>query len=246
MKISIITVCYNSAATVEDTIRSVASQTYGDIEYIVVDGNSHDATVDIIKKYPDTVSHWISEPDKGLYDAMNKGIAMATGDYVGILNSDDTFHETKTIEKIAAFLQSNHVDACTGDILQHRNGKTIRRYSSKRWNPEKLKIGFMPPHPAVFFKRKLFDDLGVYILGYKIAADYELIIRYFLKHKITWKYSGVITTSMATGGASSSGISSYRTITSEVGQAFNGNQIDFSPFKVKYRIVWKLIGFLQK
>lgn len=246
MKISIITVCYNSAATVEDTIRSVASQTYCDIEYIVVDGHSHDATVDIIKKYPETVSQWISEPDKGLYDAMNKGIAMATGDYIGILNSDDTFHETKTIEKIAAFLQSNPVDACTGDILQHRNGKTIRRYSSKRWNPEKLKIGFMPPHPAVFFKRKLFDDLGVYILGYKIAADYELIIRYFLKHKITWKYSGVITTSMATGGASSSGISSYRTITSEVGKAFTGNQIDYSPFKVKYRMIWKLIGFLQK
>ncbi|KQS93222.1 glycosyltransferase family 2 protein [Chryseobacterium sp. Leaf394] len=246
MKISIITVCYNSAATVEDTIRSVASQTYDNIEYIIVDGNSVDSTVDIIKKYPETVSHWISEPDKGLYDAMNKGIAMATGDYVGILNSDDVFYEAQTIEKIADFLRSNAVDACTGDILQHRNRKILRKYSSKRWHPEKLKIGFMPPHPSIFLKRQLFDNLGVYIVGYKIASDYELIIRYFLKHKITWKYSGVITTSMAMGGASSSGLTSYRTITSEVGQAFTGNQIEYSPLKVKYRVVWKLIGFLQK
>lgn len=246
MKISIITVCYNSEATLEDTIKSVASQTYRDIEYIIVDGNSKDSTVDIIKKYPKVVSQWISEPDKGLYDAMNKGIAMASGDYMGILNSDDTFYEKETIEKVVAFLQENPLDACTGDIVQHKNGKLIRRYSSKNWNPEKLKIGFMPPHPSIFFRKNLFKQYGDYVLGYKIASDYELIIRYFIKHKISWKYSNIITTSMAVGGASSSGLSSYHIITEEVRKAFTSNDISYSPFKVKYRAVWKLLGFLKK
>lgn len=246
MKISIITVCYNSAATIEETIKSVESQNYSNFEYIIVDGNSKDSTKEIIEKYNHVITRWISEPDKGLYDAMNKGIAMATGDYIGILNSDDTFYEKETLTKIADFLMKNPVDACTGDIVQHKNGKIIRKYSSKNWNPEKLKIGFMPPHPSIFFKKELFSKLGDYVLGYKIASDYELIIRYFLKHKISWKYSGIITTSMAVGGASSSGMSSYHIITDEVGKAFKSNQIGYFPFKVKYRMVWKLLGFLKK
>ena len=246
MKISIITVCYNSEATLEDTIKSVAAQTYDDIEYIIIDGNSKDNTLKIIEKYPDVVTKWISESDKGLYDAMNKGIAMATGDYIGILNSDDTFYEPQTLEKVVEFLKMNHLDACTGDIVQHKNGRIIRRYSSKNWTPEKLKIGFMAPHPSIFFKRSLFEKYGDYTLGYKIASDYELIIRYFLKKEISWKYSNLITTSMAVGGASSSGMSSYHTITEEVGKAFKANNIEYSPFKVKYRIVWKFMGFLNR
>lgn len=245
MKISIITVCYNSASTLESTIKSVASQTYDDIEYIIVDGNSIDETLKIIKKYPNTITKWISEKDKGLYDAMNKGVGMATGEYIGILNSDDTFYEPQTVEKIAAFLQTMSVDACIGDIVQHKNDRVVRRYSSKRWCPHKLKIGYMPPHPSIFFRRKLFDDFGGYLLGFKIASDYELIIRYFLKNRISWKYSGIITTYMSVGGASSSGMSSYRTITNEIGKAFKINNIDYSQFKVKYRIVWKLLGFLK-
>ncbi len=246
MKISIITVCYNSEATLEDTIKSVAAQTYQDIEYIIVDGNSKDGTLNIIKKYPDTVTKWISEQDRGLYDAMNKGIAMATGDYIGILNSDDTFYEPQTLEKVAEFLKNNNIDACTGDIIQHKNGRIVRRYSSKKWTPEKLTIGFMAPHPSIFFKRSLFKKYGDYTLGYKIASDYELIIRYFLKYAISWKYSGIITTSMMVGGASSSGMSSYHIITEEVGKAFKANDIKYSPFKVKYRMVWKIFGFLNK
>jgi glycosyltransferase involved in cell wall biosynthesis len=246
MKISIITVCYNSEKTLEETIKSVAAQTYQDIEYIIVDGNSKDNTLNIIKKYPDTVTKWISEQDRGLYDAMNKGIAMATGDYIGILNSDDTFYEPQTLEKVAQFLSIHPIDACVGDIIQHMNGRIIRRYSSKNWSPKKLKIGFMPPHPSIFFKRSLFDQYGSYTLGYKIAADYELIIRYFLNKEISWKYSDLITTSMAVGGASSSGMSSYHIITKEVGKSFKANNIDYSPFKVKYRWVWKLLGFLKK
>jgi glycosyltransferase involved in cell wall biosynthesis len=246
VKISIITVCYNSEATIEETIKSVQAQTYKNFEYIIIDGNSKDSTTDIIRSYPDVVSEFISEPDAGLYDAMNKGITKAKGDYIGILNSDDTFFEPETIEKVAKFLQETDVDACTGDIIQHNNGKLVRKYSSKNWQPDKLKIGFMPPHPSLFFKAELFKKFGVYTLGYKIASDYELIIRYFLKHEILWKYSGITTTSMSVGGASSSGISSYRIITKEVDKAFKDNNIKYSPFKVKYRFVWKIFGFLKR
>ena len=247
MKITIITVCSNSASTLEKTILSVANQTYATIEYIIVDGNSKDNTLAIIQKHEDKITQWISEPDKGLYDAMNKGIAMATGDLIGILNSDDTFYSSKVIEEIVAFHSKNDRDASIGNIVQHQeNGKIVRKYSSKFWNPEKLTIGFMPPHPSIFFKRELFDKFGKYDLGFVIGADYELITRFFLKNKITWKYSGITTTNMLVGGLSSSGASSYQLITEEIQKALSMNGILYSPLKIKMRFLWKLIGFLKR
>jgi glycosyltransferase involved in cell wall biosynthesis len=247
MKVSILTVCYNSANTLEKTINSVANQTYKNIEYIIVDGNSKDNTLQIVKNNESKISKWISEPDKGLYDAMNKGIELATGDLIGILNSDDTFNSNTIIEEIVNFHQQNDVDASIGNIIQHKeNGKVVRLYSSKYWNPEKLKIGFMPPHPSIFFKRGLFYKYGNYDLGFKIGADYELISRFFLKNRISWKYSGITTTAMLVGGLSSSGSSSYKLITKEIQKALIMNGIFFSPLKIKMRFFWKLIGFLRK
>ncbi|MCF8320857.1 MAG: glycosyltransferase [Flavobacterium sp.] len=247
MKITIITVCYNSVATLEKTILSVAGQTYSDVEYIIVDGDSKDGTIALIEKNEDKITNWISEPDQGLYDAMNKGIAMATGEIVGILNSDDTFYSDKVLADIAKFHQTNSIDASVGNIIQHKdNGKVVRVYSSKYWNPQKLVIGFMPPHPSIFFKRELFDHLGNYKLGFIIGADYELITRFFLKEKITWKYSGITTTAMLVGGLSSSGTGSYKLISNEIQTALNMNGITFSSFKIKMRWVWKLLGFLNK
>jgi glycosyltransferase involved in cell wall biosynthesis len=247
MKISIITVCYNSANTLEKTIISVADQTYKEIEYIIVDGNSVDDSVSIIKKYENTISKWISEPDNGLYDAMNKGISMATGDIVGILNSDDTFHSSTVLEEIANFHSKYYIDASLGNIVQHNEkGKLVRLYSSKNWCPEKLKIGFMPPHPSIFFKRELFDSYGKYELDFTIGADYELITRFLLKEKISWKYSGIMTTAMLVGGLSSSGASSYNLITREIQKALTMNGIVFNSFKIKKRWVWKIFGFLNK
>lgn len=247
MKISIITICYNSAATLEKTILSVAGQSYKDIEYIVVDGNSSDGTLELLKKHQNTISQWISEADKGLYDAMNKGIAMATGDVIGILNSDDTFYSKTVIEQIAGFHVNNTIDASVGNIMQHSaRGKLVRIYSSKYWTPEKLKIGFMPPHPSIFFKATLFSKYGNYDLGFIIGADYELITRYFLKNKIIWKYSGITTTAMLIGGLSSSGAASYKLITKEIQKALLMNGITFSPFKIQFRFFWKIIGFIKK
>lgn len=247
MKISIITVCYNSAATIEKTILSVAGQTYANFEYIIIDGNSNDGTVKIIKKHEDKIHKFISEPDKGLYDAMNKGIDLATGDLIGILNSDDTFFSNTVLASIADFHTKNTIDASVGNIMQHKeNGKVVRVYSSKYWSPEKLRIGFMPPHPSIFFKRALFDSFGFYELGFIIGADYELISRFFLRENISWKYSGVTTTAMLIGGLSSSGASSYNLITTEIQKALLINGITFSPFKIKMRFIWKTIGFLRK
>lgn len=247
MKVSIITVCYNSEATLLKTFVSVNKQTYSNIEYIVVDGGSTDSTLQLIKENQSRITQWISEPDKGLYDAMNKGIAMATGVVVGILNSDDTFNNDDVLSEIAKFHQQHNIDASVGNIVQSKpDGKLVRLYSSKNWKPEKLKIGFMPPHPSIFFKRDLFEKFGFYPLDFTIGADYELITRFFLKHQISWKYSGVTTTNMLVGGLSSSGTSSYTLISKEIQKALQMNGISFSPLKIKMRFIWKIIGLLNK
>lgn len=246
-KLSIITVCYNAEKTIRNTIESVLQQKEADIEYIVIDGHSKDGTMRIVYEYKDHISRIISEPDKGLYDAMNKGIALATGDFIGILNSDDTFFDDETIKKITEFLTLNKdVDAIIGDIIQHNGKKILRRYSSKKWTPEKLKIGFMPPHPSIFFKKDLFQKFGDYNLKYSISADYELITRFFLKHKISYKYSGVLTTSMLRGGASSSGLKSYNRITQQVSALLKENGISYSPTMIQLRFIWKIFEFIRK
>ena len=246
MRISIITVCFNSSKTIEKTFQSVQNQTYNDIEYIVIDGKSKDGTIKIIENHKEIISKYISEKDKGLYDAMNKGIALATGDIIGILNSDDIFVDDQVLEKVAEFHLKNTIDASVGNIVQFNElGKEVRKYSAKNWNPEKLKIGFMPPHPSIFIKRKLFHEFGNYHLDFIIGADYELIIRFFLNHKISWKFSNITTTAMLIGGLSSSGISSYQIISKEIRKALFRNNINFSYFKIQLRGFWKIIEFFK-
>ena len=246
MKISIITICFNSSKTIEKTFQSIKNQLYQNIEYIVVDGGSSDDTLKIIKNYNSCISNYISESDKGLYDAMNKGIALATGDIIGILNSDDVFSDVFVLENIAKFHQENDIDASIGNITQfNESGKTVRKYSSKNWIPENLKIGFMPPHPSIFFKRKLFEKYGNYHLDFISGADYELIVRFFIKHQVSWKYSGITTTAMLRGGISSSGYKSYKLISREIKKALELNNIKFYYFKVLLRVIWKLNGFLK-
>ena len=240
MKISIITVSFNSSKTIEKTFKSIQCQSYKNIEYIVIDGGSNDGTLKIIEDYKSVITKYISEPDNGLYDAMNKGIDLATGEIVGILNSDDIFTDFRVIEEIVQFHIENQIDASIGNITQFNGlGKTVRRYSSINWKPEKLKIGFMPPHPSIFLKRELFEKYGNYNLDYIIGADYELIIRFFLKHTISWKFSNITTTAMLKGGISSSGVSSYILITKEIIRALSRNDIKFNILKIYLRGFWK-------
>lgn len=246
MKISIITVCFNSVQTIAQTIQSVAEQTYPDIEYIIVDGGSTDGTIDIIKQNENIISKWISEPDKGLYDAMNKGINLATGEYIGIINADDVFYDRNVIEKVEDFLRLHKLDASIGNIIQFKPAsKVIRKYNSQSWKPEKLSIGFMPPHPSIFIKRSLFNLYGNYVLNLKIGADYELITRFFLKNKIHWKYLDLITHKMLMGGLSSSGLKSYNQVTNDICAALSMNEIKFNMWKIKLRAVWKIFEFFK-
>jgi glycosyltransferase involved in cell wall biosynthesis len=241
VKLSLITVSYNSELTIRDTLESVKNQSNRDLEYIVIDGGSTDGTIEILKDYSNIIDKIISEPDKGIYDAMNKGIEIATGDIVGILNSDDTFYSNTVINEVISFHKKNKVQASIGNISQYtKRGKLIRLYCSDSWVNKDLRLGIMPPHPSIFFEKKLFDLYGNYSLNYKIAADYELIVRFFLKQKVVWKYSNIHTTKMLTGGASSSGIISYIKITMEIIKLLKHNEVRFFKPNIFFRFIFKL------
>ncbi len=248
MKVSIITVVYNAVETLEKSILSVISQGYSNIEYIIIDGGSTDGTIEIIEKYKSKISYFISEKDKGLYDAMNKGIIACSGEIIGILNADDTFFSNNTIQKIVDFYNSSsEIEACIGDVVQHdENGKIRRYYSSKNWNPNKLRYGFMPPHPSIFIRKELFKKYGLYSLNYKIGADFEMVVRYFLKNNVKWKYHGRITTKMLIGGLSSSGIQSYKLISKEIKKSLKENEIKFISLFIDLRFLWKIYELIIK
>jgi glycosyltransferase involved in cell wall biosynthesis len=218
MKISLITVSYNSAATIKDTIESVLSQDYKNIEYIIVDGNSKDHTLDIIKSYGNRIK-WLSEPDKGIYDAMNKGIKMATGDVIGILNSDDFYSSNEVVSKVARSFEVENTDAIFGDLVfvnPDNLNRVVRTYSSKGWHPGKFAWGFMPAHPTFYVRKEFYGLYGLYKTDYKIAADYELLIRFLYVHKLRYRYLPLSMVTMRKGGVSSNGIRSNVILNREI------------------------------
>ena len=203
MKISIITITFNSAKTLPRTLASVQSQTYSDIEHIIVDGASTDGTREMIESYAakHTNVRWVSEKDDGIYNALNKGIRMATGDVIGFLHSDDVLFSPDSIEHIAAALETQEADVVYGDLLYCRGNKVIRRWKSNDYNPCSLKYGWMPPHPTVYVRREVYKQVGEYDEWFRIAADYDMILRIF---KTGYKsyYLPEILVCMETGGAS--------------------------------------------
>lgn len=247
MKISLITITYNSDKTLADTIRSVISQTYPNIEYIIVDGASKDNTVSIIKEYEPLFNSrmkWISEPDKGLYDAMSKGIRMATGDIVGILNSDDFFTSNDILQKVAdTFLKDTKLDAVYGDVhFVHPSNlnKCVRYYSSKVFKRSLMKLGFMPAHPSFYIRKECFEKYGMYKTDYKIAADFEFLLRVIYKAKIKTQYLPVDMVTMRTGGASTSGIDSHKRIMKEHLRAFRENGLYTNSLLLSLRYIYKV------
>ena len=251
MKISLITITYNSEKTLADTIQSVLNQTYTDIEYILVDGASKDNTVSIIKQYEPLFEgrmKWISEPDKGLYDAMNKGIRMATGDIVGILNSDDFFTSNEILQKNAnAFLKDTKLDAVYGDVhfVNPDNlNKSVRYYSSKVFKRSLMKLGFMPAHPSFYIRRECFEKYGLYKTDYKIAADFEFLLRVIYKERIKTQYLPIDMVTMRTGGASTSGLESHKRIMKEHLRAFCENGIYTNRILLSLRYVYKIIELI--
>ena len=250
MKISIITVAYNSCSFIQHTIESVLAQTYPNIEYIVIDGGSKDNTVDIIKEYEPKFNgrlRWISEKDKGMYDAMNKGIRLATGDVIGILNSDDFYHRNDVIAEIAKGFNDKNVQATFADVrFVHPTNldKTVRYYSSKNFSPNRFRFGFMPAHPSFFTYKKNFETYGYYQTDYKIAADYELLTRFLYTHQLKYKYLPLDVMKMRTGGMSTASWKSNVILNKEIVRACKENGIYTNLFilSLKYFVkVFELI-----
>jgi len=247
MKISIITVCFNSENTIEDTLKSIQSQTYQNIEYIVIDGGSSDSTNEIISRYDSIVSLHISEKDRGLYDAMNKGIKLATGDVVGILNSDDVFHNDTVVEKIVlGFEVDDMIDAVYSDIVytSHRClDEIVRLYSSKFFTNKRIKYGLMLPHPSFYVKKTIFDKLGYYKLNYRVAADFELLAR-FLVNNVVSKRLNIISVRMRQGGVSSNGFLWRIHQNFEIVRACKENKIYTNILLVSLKIPIKLFSYV--
>ena len=247
MKISIITVCYNSEEHLQETIESVLKQSYHNIEYIVVDGGSKDKTLDIIKSYHGKINHWISEPDNGIYDALNKGIRMATGDVVGIINSDDYFHRSDAIEKVAECLKENKAESVFADIIfvQRENPeKHVRYYSSRSFKPWKMRFGFMPAHPTFFTYKRNFEKYGFYDTSFKIAGDFEIMVRMFLKHKVSFQYIPMDMMKMRTGGVSTRSLKSTFIINKENLKALRENGFYSNYLFLFSRYVIKVFHYL--
>jgi glycosyltransferase involved in cell wall biosynthesis len=229
MKVSIITVCYNSSQYIRSAIDSVLSQAYADIEYIIIDGGSDDGTLKIVKQFAGKIQHIVSEPDKGIYDAMNKGVALATGDIIGVLNSDDFYpHKNVISDVVDVFKRNADIDLLLGnvDFVAAENLiKPVRTYSSFKFSPWKMRFGFMPAHPAAFIKRSAYQEIGLYKLGYKIAADFDMFIRMLVQHKFKYAKLDKTLVRMRMGGVSTSGFKSYWVSSKEMVRSLEENGV---------------------
>jgi len=229
LKISIITVSFNSVITIRDTIESIVNQDYNNIEYIVIDAGSKDGTLDIIKEYEDHISFYISEDDNGIYDGMNKGIAAATGDIIGILNSDDFYPNSFVISNVSRTFEKEGCDAVYGDLVYVKFfdiDKIFRYWQSGEYTVKKIKNGWMLPHPTFFVKKKLYEKYGYYNTDLKMAADYEMILKLLYKYNIKVFYIPMILVKMRMGGASNSSILNRIRANKEDGLAWTKNQLN--------------------
>lgn len=253
MKISIITATYNSEKTLATTIDSVLRQTHNDIEHIIVDGGSSDSTIEIARSYADRYGGGrlkiISEPDNGIYDAMNKGLAMATGDIVGILNSDDFFTTPTVVEKLEReFRHDATLEAVYGDIAYVDPGdinRVVRYYSSESFRRWKMRMGFMPAHPSFYCRREIYDRFGNFDLDFKVAADFENLLRLIYRGRISTRYIPMNFVTMRTGGASTRGFASHKSIMRDHLKAYRKNGVTFGPYLDWLRYPHRLLELLS-
>lgn len=247
MTISIITITYNSAKSLQRALDSVQSQHYKDIEHIIVDGASTDGTKDLIaayaKQHPNV--RWVSEKDDGIYNALNKGIRMATGDVIGFLHSDDVLYSSDSIGHIAAAFGDETVDVVYGDLQYCNGGKVVRRWKSNEFNPSALKYGWMPPHPTVYVRRKVYEQVGEYDEWFRISADFDMMIRIF-KAGYRSKYIPEVLVSMETGGASNKNTKARLSKTQEDYIVLKKNNVGAGYLTVACKQLRKVRQFLRK
>jgi glycosyltransferase involved in cell wall biosynthesis len=247
--ISIITVVYNNEKDIRNAIESVLDQNYEYIEYIVIDGGSDDGTIDVINEYRDHISVFISETDNGIYDALNKGISHSSGDFIAILHSDDLFCNSRVVSNIANKIsQSSRLELYFSDmvIVDRASDKVLRYYTASFFKPWMLRIGYMPPHPTCFIKKKLFDEFGLYSLDYKIASDFDFLVRIFFGREIKWSYLNQVTVKMKQGGISNSGFWSKKLIINEIHQSLKLNGVRSLRIIQLMRYLVRLKEFMTK
>jgi glycosyltransferase involved in cell wall biosynthesis len=230
MKISVITVAFNSAKTIVDTLMSVATQTHPDIEHLIIDGASSDDTVEIVRMHARTQTRLISESDRGIYDAMNKGIALASGEVIGFLNSDDFYANASVLAKIADAFQDSAVDACYGDLVyvNQDNSRVVRYWKSKPFKKGDFAKGWCPAHPTFFIRKSTLQRFGLFDLSFKLAADFEFMLRYLESGAIKAVYIPHVLVFMRLGGVSNQ---SYRNVwkqNKEIFMALQKNKVSFS------------------
>ena len=247
MKISIITVVWNNERTIKNCIDSILSQTYQNIEYIIVDGKSTDRTVEIINSYGEKISKFISEKDKGIYDAMNKGISMASGEIIGILNSDDFYTDEKTI--IANEFITKNIDATFSDLdyvsFENEN-KITRKWRSTPYYENAFINGWHPAHPTFFVRKEIYDKYGNFDLDFAISADFEIMLRFIEKYKIKTSYIPKVLVKMREGGASNQSIKNILKGNANVRKAFHKNEIKLDPLYTPKRLFKKVIQKIKK
>ncbi len=249
MKVSIITVTYNSASTIRDTIESVITQDYSNVEHIIVDGASKDNTMNIIKSYGDKISRIISEPDKGIYDAMNKGIKAATGNIIGILNSDDFYTTTNVISRIVAeFMSDKTIDGVYSNLYyvkQDDPSIIVRHWISNPFKQRSFFRGWHPPHPTLYLKKEVYEKFGIFNLDLPLAADFELMLRLFEKYNIRTKYIDYTSIKMRLGGATSKNWTNIKNQNFECMKAFKINGFKAPVLYPIYRLVPKLLQYIK-
>lgn len=249
MKISIITACYNSAATIEGTIKSVLSQDHFDLEYIIIDGGSTDPTMEIVNFYKDRISKIVSEKDKGIYDALNKGIALASGDIIGMLHADDLYADDKVLGKMAALFKEKKCDAAYADLQyvdKSNVNKVVRYWRSGEYKAGLFRKGWMPPHPTFFIRRQCYEMFGNFNLQLHSAADYELMLRMLEKNKISVGYLPEITVKMRVGGKSNVTLMNRIKANREDKRAWELNGLKPGPFTFLFKPLSKIGQYFKK
>ena len=248
VKISIITVTYNSAQTLEDTIQSVLSQTYPNVEYIIVDGKSTDNTLAVIEKYKGKISKFVSEKDDGLYHAINKGIKLATGDIVGILHANDFYLDTNVLTNIAETFEKTNAEAVYADLYyvdKDNTDKIIRTWKSGNYKASNFLWGWMPPHPTFFLKKDIYTKYGTFNTTLRSAADYEIMLRLLFKHKIKVSYLPEFIVKMRVGGQSNASVKNRVKANNEDRQAWKLNELKPYFFTLTLKPLRKIAQFFR-
>ena len=248
MKISVITISYNSAHTIAETIQSVLRQDYEEVEYIIIDGQSTDNTDKIIKSYCNRISKYLREKDSGIYDAMNKGIQHATGDIIGFLNSDDLYARDNILSKVIQIFKENNIDSCYGDLVYvdvKNKNKVIRYWKSSCFKRRKFHFGWMPPHPTFFVKKKIYHKYGLFNTDFNIASDYELMLRFLFKNGISTHYIPDVLVKMRIGGVSNKNLKNLIRKTTQDYMAWKLNNLKGAALAIPLKNLRKIPQFFN-